>query len=71
MNKLMNKLINKLCYWREEWDCDGVTLTLRDKLTDGRIFYYCFWDFSRVGSSIGESLYLFDRKVKNFSRYEH
>lgn len=44
-----------------DYDCDGVTRMVEDRLTGGRIYNSYSWNFTRVGGSIGCQIYRFGR----------
>lgn len=50
---------------RIDYDCDGVTRTLTDRLTNGKIYSAYAWNFTSMGGSVGAIIEIFGHIVPN------
>src|SRR5690606_35740937 len=64
-SSIKNRVFNFFCIVKEDYDCDGVTLTIEDRLTGGWIYSAYLWIFTRVGGSTGAIIHRFGRPYKN------
>lgn len=56
-------IINAFFDVREDIDCDGSSLTYKDKITDGKIYFWHGWNYTRVGGTYGVHTVIFDRWI--------
>ena len=60
-NRMKWAIINAVFIIREDSDCDGQSVTYTDRLTDGNIYHWSWWSYSRVGGSRGTRTVIFDK----------